>query len=181
MWTCSRCSSVALLGLLLLPVTAFAQAALTGVVRDPSGGVLPGVTVEAASPALIEKVRSVTTDGTGQYRIVDLRTGTYTVTFSLEGFLKQQQNNIVITNGFTAPVNATMALGQLAETVMVTADAPAADVQNALGSFRGHRLRRRRRSGKSARSFGSIRRSRTRPPRVRRRRRRGAVAAPPTP
>jgi hypothetical protein len=77
---------VALVGLFMLPAAASAQAALTGVVRDPSGGVLPGVTVEAASSALIETVRSVATDGTGQYRIVDLRTGTYTLTFSLPGF-----------------------------------------------------------------------------------------------
>src|SRR5262245_37101365 len=80
-----RCS-VVLLVLLLLPAAAFAQVAITGVVKDASGGVLPGVTVEAASPVLIEKVRSVITDDTGQYRIVDLRPGTYTVTFSLPGF-----------------------------------------------------------------------------------------------
>ena len=72
--------------LLLLPSTVYAQASIAGVVRDPSGAVLPGVTVEAASPALIEKVRSVVTDDTGQYWIVDLRPGTYTVTFTLTGF-----------------------------------------------------------------------------------------------
>ena len=63
----------AILGLLLLPAAAFAQSSLAGVAKDTSGAVLPGVTVEAASPALIEKVRSVTTDATGQYKIVDLR------------------------------------------------------------------------------------------------------------
>ena len=68
---------------LLLPSAAFAQAAITGVVKDASGGVLPGVTVEAASPVLIEKARSVVSDATGQYRIVDLRPGIYTVTFEL--------------------------------------------------------------------------------------------------
>jgi hypothetical protein len=67
----------------LFSTTAFAQSILTGVVRDASGGVLPGVNVEAASPALIEKVRSAVTDGTGQYRIEDLRPGTYTLTISL--------------------------------------------------------------------------------------------------
>ena len=74
------------LGLALLPASAFAQATITGVVKDASGAVLPGVTVEAASPALIEKVRTAVTDGTGQYRIVDLRPGTYSVTFTLTGF-----------------------------------------------------------------------------------------------
>ena len=72
--------------LLLLPAIASAQSSLAGVAKDTSGAVLPGVTVEAASPALIEKVRSVTTDASGQYKIVDLRPGTYTVTFSLTGF-----------------------------------------------------------------------------------------------
>src|SRR5262245_29375035 len=68
------------------PAIAFAQASITGTVKDTSGAVLPGVTVEASSPALIEKVRTVVSDGTGQYRIVDLRPGTYTVTFTLPGF-----------------------------------------------------------------------------------------------
>src|SRR3977135_3561158 len=81
-----RRSSAFLLVLLLLPSAAYAQAAITGVAKDASGGVLPGVTVEAASPALIEKVRSVVTDDTGQYRVVDLRPGTYSVTFTLTGF-----------------------------------------------------------------------------------------------
>ena len=72
--------------LLLLPASAWAQSSITGVVRDASGAVLPGVTVEAASPALIEKVRSTVTDAQGRYRIVDLRPGTYTVTFALTGF-----------------------------------------------------------------------------------------------
>ena len=76
---------VALL-VLLLPSAAYAQAAITGVVKDSSGAVLPGVTVEAASPVLIEKARSVVTDATGRYRIVDLRPGTYSVTVSLPGF-----------------------------------------------------------------------------------------------
>jgi hypothetical protein len=72
--------------LLLLPSVALAQATLTGTVRDASGAVLPGVTVEAASPALIEKAKSAVTDGAGQYRIIDLRAGTYSLTFSLAGF-----------------------------------------------------------------------------------------------
>ena len=71
----------------LVPALAHAQASITGVVRDPSGAVLPGVTVEASSPALIEKVRSVVTDGSGQYRIIDLRPGTYAVVFTPERIL----------------------------------------------------------------------------------------------
>jgi len=77
---------MALVWLLLAPSAAWAQASIAGVVKDGSGAVLPGVTVEASSPALIEKTRSVTTDGTGQYRIVDLAPGTYSVTFTLAGF-----------------------------------------------------------------------------------------------
>jgi hypothetical protein len=84
--TRARRTAVALLVVLLLPAAAYAQAAITGVVKDASGAVLPGVTVEAASSVLIEKVRSVVTDDTGQYRIVDLRPGTYVVTFTLPGF-----------------------------------------------------------------------------------------------
>ena len=90
--------SVASLFLVLfLPAAAFAQAAITGVVRDASGAVLPGVTVEAASPVLIEKVRSVLTDSTGQYRIVDLRPGTYAVTFTLPGFTTVKRDGIELT------------------------------------------------------------------------------------
>ena len=80
---------------------------------------MPGVTVEATSPALIEKVRTTTTDGQGQYRITGLPVGTYTVSFGLEGFSKQQRNDIVLTTGFTAPVNVTLGIGNRAETVVV--------------------------------------------------------------
>src|SRR5262249_38217372 len=76
----------ALMAMLVVPAAAFAQASIAGAVRDTSGAVLPGVTVEASSAALIEKVRAVSTDGTGQYKIVDLRPGTYAVTFTLPGF-----------------------------------------------------------------------------------------------
>src|SRR4051794_39057230 len=79
-------SVAALSVVLLFPAAALAQAAITGLVKDASGGVLPGVTVEVASPVLIEKVRSVNTDATGQYRVVDLRPGTYSVTMSVAGF-----------------------------------------------------------------------------------------------
>jgi hypothetical protein len=121
---------VVLVGLLVLPAAAFAQAALTGVVRDPSGGVLPGVTVEAASPALIEKVRSVSTDGTGQYRIVDLRAGTYALTFSLPGFSTVKRDGIVLSGDFVATVNAELRVGALEETVTVTGESPTVDVQS---------------------------------------------------
>jgi hypothetical protein len=92
---------------------------------------MPGVLVEVTSPQLIEKVRSTTTDGNGQYRLTNLPVGTYSVTFTLEGFTKSQQNNVALSTDFTAPVNATMAVGQLAETLVVSADAPAVDVTNA--------------------------------------------------
>ena len=87
-----------------MPAVASAQEGqIAGVVRDASGGVMPGVTVEVTSPALIEKIRSAVTDSNGQYRITNLPVGTYTVTFKLEGFSTQQRDNIVLTSGFTAP------------------------------------------------------------------------------
>src|SRR5881392_4148007 len=92
--------------LLLVPASVSAQAAIAGTVKDASGAVLPGVTVEASSPALIEKVRTVTTDGEGQYKIVELRSGTYTVTFTLTGFSAARREGIELTTGFTAAVNA---------------------------------------------------------------------------
>ena len=116
---------------LLLPSAAYAQAAITGVVRDASGGVLPGVTVEAASPALIEKVRSVVTDDTGQYRIVDLRPGTYTVTFALPGFNAVKREGIELSGNFVATVNADLRVGTLEETITVTGESPIVDVQSA--------------------------------------------------
>ena len=137
------CLAVAAL-LALLPGAAFAQeGTIAGTVRDSSGAVMPGVTVEVTSPALIEKVRSATTDSNGQYRVTALPIGTYSVTFSLEGFTKRQQDNVILTSGFTAPVNATMAVGQLAETLVVTAESPAVDVQNARQAvvFDGEQLR----------------------------------------
>src|SRR5262245_48066940 len=87
---------------------AHAQASITGVVRDSSGGVLPGVTVEAASPALIEKTRSVVSDGQGQYRIVDLRPGTYSVSFTLPGFNTVKRDGVELSGTFVAQINADM-------------------------------------------------------------------------
>ncbi|MBI2185814.1 MAG: TonB-dependent receptor, partial [Acidobacteria bacterium] len=103
---------------------------IAGVVRDTSGAVLPGVTVEASSPALIEKVRSAATDGTGQYRIENLRPGLYTVTFTLSGFSPVRREGIELTGTFTATVSAELRVGGLAETVTVSGEAPIVDVQN---------------------------------------------------
>jgi hypothetical protein len=121
----------ALAVLFLLPAAAFAQGAITGVVRDASGGVLPGVTVEAASPVLIEKVRTVVTDDTGQYRIVDLRVGVYTVTFTLPGFATVKREGLELRTDFVATVNADLKVGELQETVTVTGESPTVDVQSA--------------------------------------------------
>src|SRR3954469_9700967 len=115
----------------LLPAAAFAQAAITGVVKDASGGVLPGATVEAASPALIEKVRSVVSDDTGQYRIVDLRPGTYSVTFTLPGFSTVKREGIELSGNFVATVNGELKVGALEETITVTGETPVVDVQTA--------------------------------------------------
>lgn len=130
--------------LILLPAAAFAQSGqIAGTVHDPSDAVMPGVLVEVKSPALIEKVRSATTDGSGQYRITNLPVGTYTVTFTLEGFSRQQRDNVELTTGFTAPVNATMAVGQRSETVTVVGESPVVDVQNArqIATFGGEQIR----------------------------------------
>src|SRR5688572_3644699 len=116
-------------GLLIAPATAFAQASITGVVKDTSGAVLPGVTVEASSPEIIEKVRTATTDGSGQYRITELRPGGYTVTFSLAGFNTVKRDGITLTGAFTAPVDVEMRVGALEETITVTGEAPIVDVQ----------------------------------------------------
>src|SRR5262245_3402976 len=117
-------------GLVIVPATAFAQASITGVVRDTSGAALPGVTVEASSPEIIEKVRTATTDGSGQYRITELRPGGYTVTFSLAGFNTVKRDGITLTGAFTASVDAEMRVGAIEETVTVTGDAPIVDVQS---------------------------------------------------
>jgi len=127
----ARRSVAALFGVLLLPAAAFAQAAITGVVRDTSGAVLPGVTVEAASPVLIERTRSVVSDDTGQYRIVDLRPGTYNVTFALPGFNTVKREGIELSGDFVATVSVELRVGALEETVTVTGESPIVDVQSA--------------------------------------------------
>jgi hypothetical protein len=114
----------------LWPVVAFGQATISGVVRDASGAVLPGVTVEAASPALIEKVRTSVTDGTGQYAIENLRPGIYTVTFTLPGFAVVQRQGVELSGSFTARINADLRVGGIEETVTVTGESPVVDVQS---------------------------------------------------
>src|SRR4051812_33562933 len=121
---------LAVLIIILVPTSAFAQASLTGVVRDSSGGVIPGVTVEAASPVLIEKVRTSVTDSDGLYRIVDLRPGTYSLTFSLPGFTTFQREGIELSGSITLTIPAVMRVGALEETVTVTGASPVVDVQN---------------------------------------------------
>ena len=117
--------------LLLLPAPAFAQASVTGTVHDTSGAVLPGVTVEASSPALIEKTRAAVTDGSGQYRIIDLRPGTYLVTFTLAGFTTVKRENIELAGTQTVTIPIELRLGGVAETITVTGETPVVDVQSA--------------------------------------------------
>src|SRR6185436_8664939 len=116
-----------------LPRVAFAQA-IAGVVHDASGAALPDVAVQAESAALIEKVRTVVTDGSGQYRIEDLRPGVYTVTFTRDGFRPYVRKAIRITTAFTAGVNAQLALGPVSETIIVTTATPPVDVHSAGGA-----------------------------------------------
>ena len=116
-----------------LPAGARAQgvsASITGTAKDISGAVLPGVTVEVASPVLIEKTRTAVTDGTGQYRIVDLRPGTYSVTFTLTGFSSVKREGIELTGSFTATVNADLKVGAVEETITVSGETPIVDVQS---------------------------------------------------
>jgi len=116
--------------LVFLPAAAFAQSSITGVVRDTSGGVLPGVTVEASSPALIEGSKSAVTDANGIYRVVDLRPGPYVVTFALQGFNTLKREGIQLPAEFTATVNAELSVGTLQETVTVSGEAPIVDIRS---------------------------------------------------
>jgi hypothetical protein len=118
------------LGCLALPATARAQSAFAGVVKDATGAVLPGVTVEAASPALIEKVRSVTTDANGLYRIENLRPGTYTLTFNLPGFSAVKRDGVELPSNFISTINAELKVGAMEETVTVSGQSPVVDVQS---------------------------------------------------
>ena len=115
---------------LITPAAARAQSAIAGLVRDTSGAVLPGVTVEASSDVLIGKSRSVVTDGEGRYTIVDLRPGTYVVVFSLEGFTTFRREGVELPANFTSTINADMRVGALEESVTVTGASPIVDVSN---------------------------------------------------
>ena len=119
-----------LIALMLLPASAaLAQATLTGVVKDPSGAILPGVTVEAASPALIEKTRTAITDGTGQYRLTELPPGTYSLTFTLSGFATVKRADVDVSGAGVIIINADLKVGAVEETVTVSGESPVVDVQ----------------------------------------------------
>src|SRR5687767_1870401 len=125
-----RVASAAFL-LALAPAAALAQGSIVGTVRDASGAVLPGVTVEASSPALIERTRSVTTNGVGQYSIQDLRPGIYSVTFALQGFTTTRRDGIELTGTFIATINGDLRVGGVTETITVSGSAPVVDVTSA--------------------------------------------------
>ncbi|PYR11292.1 MAG: hypothetical protein DMG00_10555, partial [Acidobacteria bacterium] len=114
--------------IVICPTAAWAQASLAGAVKDTSGAVLPGVGVEAASPALIEKVRTAVTDGSGRYRIEDLRPGTYTLTFALSGFVTLKHDGVILSGSAVTTVDAELRVGGVSETVTVTGESPVVDV-----------------------------------------------------
>src|SRR5262245_9671637 len=118
-----------LVSLAVLSGTAYAQSALAGVVKDSSGAVLPGVTVEAASPVLLEKTRTAVTDGTGQYRLPDLPPGIYDVTFTLTGFSTVKREAVEVTGAGVVSINADLRVGTVAETITVTGETPVVDIQ----------------------------------------------------
>jgi hypothetical protein len=122
--------TAALAGLLLFPSLVFAQATIAGVVRDASAAVLPGVTVEASSPALIEKSRTVVSDGTGQYRITDLPPGSYVLNFSLVGFATVKREGVAVSGSGVIAVNVDLRVGALQETVTVSGESPIVDTQS---------------------------------------------------
>jgi carboxypeptidase family protein len=117
--------------ILLLPNPGRAQSIIAGVVKDATGAVLPGVTVEVSSDVLIEKTRTAVSDGAGQYRIIDLRPGVYAITFMLTGFQTIKRENVDLPGEFTATVNAEMKIGAVAETITVSGASPTVDVQSA--------------------------------------------------
>ena len=123
--------SLALACVASTPLAVWAQSAIAGTVRDSSGAVMPGVTVEVASPALIEKARTAVTDADGRYQVVDLRPGVYAVTFTLAGFNTVVRDGLELPANFTAQINADMRVGSLEESITVTGGTPTVDVQSA--------------------------------------------------
>ena len=119
---------LALACLVVSPSLALAQASISGVVRDTSGAVLPGVTVEAASPVLIEKVRTAVTDNNGRYQMIDLRPGAYTITFTLAGFNTGKREDVTLSGSAASVVDMDLRVGSLEETITVTGEAPTVDV-----------------------------------------------------
>ena len=132
MQTAKRAAAV-LVALLAVPAATHAQqlGTIAGAVRDTSGAVLPGVTVEVASPALIEKVRTAVADGSGQYTVINLPVGTYSVTFTLPGFNTVKREGIQLPANFTATINAELNVGALEETITVTGESPTVDLRSA--------------------------------------------------
>jgi hypothetical protein len=128
-WTVWKRLALSLASLAVMSSVAYAQTALAGVVKDSSGAVLPGVTVEATSPVLLEKTRTAVTDATGQYRIPDLLPGKYTVTFTLTGFSTVKREDVDVTGGGVLSINADLKVGSVSETITVTGETPVVDVQ----------------------------------------------------
>src|SRR5437899_3117123 len=122
------CTAVLCAGIVLAPASAYAQAGIAGIVKDTTGAVMPGVTVEASSPVLIEKTRVVISDSAGQYKIVDLLPGTYQVSYTLAGFKSVRRAGIVLEGTFTATVNVELQVRAMEETLNVTAESPTVDV-----------------------------------------------------
>ena len=126
-----RRALVVLLGVALLPAAAYGQSQIVGQVTDNTGGVLPGVTIEASSPVLIEGRRAAITDSQGRYGIVDLRPGTYEVTFTLPGFSTVVRDELALPANFAMTIDVEMLVGALEETITVSGEAPLVDVQQA--------------------------------------------------
>src|SRR3989442_519806 len=138
-------------------VLAQVPSGIAGVVKDTSGAVMPGVTVEASSPALIEKVRTAVTDSQGQYKIVDLVPGIYAVAFTLPGFATVRWEGIELTSGFTATVNADLRVGSLEETVTVSGQSPLVDMHNTTAQKTlGHELLESLPTNKGIASFAAL-------------------------
>src|SRR5580765_7572166 len=133
------CMAVLCAGALMAPATVSAQTGIAGVVRDTTGAIMPGVTVEASSPALIEKSRVAISDSAGQYKIVDLPPGTYTATFTLAGFKTVKRGDIRLEGTFTAQINAELQVGAMEETLTVTAESPTVDVISNTATFVANR------------------------------------------